>query len=349
MADFNDLYALQQRLASPMLNIQVAQAQAPRPLGAPAPFNNAPTSTGLLLDQMNRFSDMRAAQAQQDIENENARRVQELQMMTFQAELAQQEQARQARENLAAQEGFSPMQRAAILAGYGEEVVKSAFAPEKVSNAMRVYQEAGGVQGTGMDFFEFLKSEAAPGGGVTINTGQQFAPPPKGMVRVSDPGSPTGTKLIPEVGAPGKGLTPEERAAADYRKQADFALAGLDRLEQLIDQYGTEPAPGGGRAPMESAVERAVLTAKDVLEMGALQGQERQMLESLIGNPTEAMAGVKGVNAYKAKLREARQMIEDKRRIYGTVGDTNQTPAPPPGTVGDTNQTPAPPPGFVMD
>lgn len=127
MVDFNDLYALQQRLASPMLNIQVAQAQAPRPLGAPAPFNNAPTSTGLLLDQMNRFSDMRAAQAQQDIENENARRVQELQMMTFQAELAQQEQARQARENLAAQPGFDPMQQAMIRAGLEKEVAGAAL------------------------------------------------------------------------------------------------------------------------------------------------------------------------------------------------------------------------------
>ena len=62
--------------------------------------------------------------------------------------------------------------------------------------------------------------------------------------------------------------------------------------------------------------------------MGALQGQERQMLENLIGNPTEAFSGVKGQEAYKAKLKEARQMIEDKKRIYGKpTGKTQPKPA----------------------
>ena len=90
MVDFNDLYALQQQLANPMFNVNVAQAGAPRPLGAPSPPDNSMAATTLMLNQLNRIPEMRIAEEQRAIENERAQRTQDLQMLTLQHKMSQQ-------------------------------------------------------------------------------------------------------------------------------------------------------------------------------------------------------------------------------------------------------------------
>ena len=87
MVDFNSLYTLQQQLANPMLNIQMAQAQAARPLGAPSPPQDDVAATTLLVNQLNRIPEMRIAEQQRAIENERARQIADLQMQQFQAKL----------------------------------------------------------------------------------------------------------------------------------------------------------------------------------------------------------------------------------------------------------------------
>ncbi len=263
-------------------------------------------------------------------EQERARQLADLQIQTFRAKQAQVERAMQQQERFETMPGLDETQRALIQAGYGQDVAKQLTTPEKLSAAARMYNEAGGQAGTGMTLFEFMQSPAAPGTKISVG-GVSKPPDIPGFATIQDPREPTGYRYVRVGGGPEKAATPEKREAAKMDKTAQEALASLDRLEELVNQYGAEPLPGGGRPSMESAVRRAALTMKNVAEMGALQGREEQMLYELIGDPTEAFSSLKGKESYLQKLKEARKFVEDKRRIFGRQEDT--TPPPPPGFV----------------
>ena len=129
MASFEDLYRLQQGGNNPLINVQQMQANMPNWLRAPAPPNNNTGATQLFANQMNQIGRAGREQQRLDIERQRARDLADIQMQTFQAQQAQNKAAREAREGLAGQEEWSPLQQAAIRAGFGGDVVKGAMSP----------------------------------------------------------------------------------------------------------------------------------------------------------------------------------------------------------------------------
>jgi hypothetical protein len=128
---------MQQGGNNPLFNVQQMQVRMPNWLSAPTPPNNNPGATQMLVNQMNRIGnvqrqDIGIDQNQQrlDIERQRAKDVADIQMQTFQAELAQKKQKQESREAFAGREGLTPMQQAAIQAGYGQDVAKSMFAKD---------------------------------------------------------------------------------------------------------------------------------------------------------------------------------------------------------------------------
>lgn len=313
MATFDELYRMQQGQNNPLINLQQIQARLPNWLSAPTPPN---TNTQAVQGFANTMQNIGRADREQqglDIERERARALADVQMQTFQAEQANLAQKRQAREGFAAE---NPEYASLINAGYGKEAAKAMTTPEKLSTAMRTYQEAGGAK-TGMSFLEFLESPAAPGGDV-INVGGAVKPPNiPGLALVQDPNEATGWRYEKVGGAPEKGMRPEQIKAAEYTKQADFAQAGVDRLREKILKYGTEGMPGGERESMVSNVRAVMLSLAKVFDMGQLEGGDERIVKELMGDPTERFSSLKGVQSFLSKLEEVDRIIADKRRIYG--------------------------------
>lgn len=156
MASFDDLYRMQQALNNPGINIQQQQVRMPNWLTAPTPPSQNLGGTQLLLNQMNRVGDLQRRdtaldQDQQalDIQRQKASDLADIQMRTFQAKLAQQRQAQQARQNYAES---SPEFAAAIMAG------------EDPSDFQRKMASVGGDPVKYREIY-------GPGSGVSVNVG----------------------------------------------------------------------------------------------------------------------------------------------------------------------------------
>lgn len=275
-----------------------------------------------------------AEQARFAEESERNRRLADLQAQTLQAKMAAQERQRAMTEAFAMT--FPEAQRPAVMVNptaFAQPVTPATpQAPVAVMGPDNTPIYVTREQALGMEPFK------AP----LVQVGATKPANIPGYAIVEDPNQPTGYRYEKVEGAPEKGQTPEQREVAKMDKVALEALASLDRLEELVTQYGGEPLPGGGRPSMESAVRRAALTMKNVAEMGALQGREEQMLYELIGDPTEAFASIKGRETYLQKIAEARRFVEDKRRIFGgqdktmpKVGEMVQTSSGPVTRVED--------------
>jgi len=129
MATFDQLYMAQMGRNNPLINLQNIQAMGvPRP-SAPQP---PPPLAGMkgFVNTMMGLGQADRQQQRLDIERQRAKDLVDIQMQTFQAEMARNKKAQAAREALAGQEGMTPMQEAAILAGYGGDVVKELMKPE---------------------------------------------------------------------------------------------------------------------------------------------------------------------------------------------------------------------------
>jgi hypothetical protein len=93
MAGFDDLYRMQQGQNNPLINLEQMQARMPNWLTAPTPQSGNLGATRLFADVMNRPSDMDLKQQTLDIERQRAKDVADIQMRTFQANLARQGQS----------------------------------------------------------------------------------------------------------------------------------------------------------------------------------------------------------------------------------------------------------------
>ena len=163
---------------------------------------------------------------------------------------AEQQRQIEAQQQQAAREAFAqanPEHRALIEAGHGAELAKqqasAAYDAPKISTAQRIYQEMGGQEGTGKTFPVWYATDYKTGG-TTINVGDRRGPVSAGYYETTGPEGETLWKPIP-----GSPAARPEKSAAEADKQADFALAGLDRLEELVIEHGPEYLPGGVRVP----------------------------------------------------------------------------------------------------
>jgi hypothetical protein len=93
MASFDELYRMQQGQNNPLINLQQMQARMPNWLTAPTPQSGNLGAARLFTEQMNRPSDMDLKQQTLDIERQRAKDVADIQMKTFQANLARQGQS----------------------------------------------------------------------------------------------------------------------------------------------------------------------------------------------------------------------------------------------------------------
>lgn len=152
MASFDDLYRMQLMQNNPLINVQQMQARQPNWLQAPRPPNDNVAATRLFAGQMNRMGDVQRGQQQLDIENARARELADFQVQQYQAKLAQQKQAQQARQNYAA---ANPEFAAGIMAG------------EDPSDFQRKMASVGGDPAKYREIY-------GPGAGVSVNLpGQQ--------------------------------------------------------------------------------------------------------------------------------------------------------------------------------
>lgn len=114
MAEFDDLYRMQQAMNNPMINVQQQQVRMPNWLTPPRPPDNNLGGTQLLLDQMNRFGEVDRRQQALDIQRQRNQDLADIQMRTFMAKQEQTQKAQEAREAYAES---SPEFAEAILAG----------------------------------------------------------------------------------------------------------------------------------------------------------------------------------------------------------------------------------------
>jgi hypothetical protein len=97
MASFDELYRMQQGQNNPLINLQQMQARMPNWLTAPTPQSGNLGATRLFADVMSRPGEVDRQQQSLDIQRQRAKDVADIQMQTFQAELAQKKQALESR------------------------------------------------------------------------------------------------------------------------------------------------------------------------------------------------------------------------------------------------------------
>lgn len=98
----------------------------------------------------------------------------------------------------------------------------------------------------------------------------------------------------------------------NFRSSYTVLTKGVDKIEALYNQYGTEILPGNGKKQMQQAIKQFQLGLKTLEELGALQGPDIEILDQMLPNPTELAAGfTRGVD-YNAAYADAREYLADK-------------------------------------
>jgi hypothetical protein len=247
MASFDDLYRMQQGQNNPLINLQQMQARMPNWLTAPTPQSGNLGAARLFTEQMNRIGnvqrqDIGIDQNQQrlDIERQRAKDVADIQMQTFQAELAQKQKKSATDQTLAdiyADPNLTPEEKirqvtAAMPREAANLQMKSAFAQPKPSGAESVYNWLY-PEGKGPERGAWYEKGFKPSG-PQINIGGALGPPPQiaGMIRKQDPN--TGEFSYQNVeGAPEKTVSTEQRKAEAFAEEQTDNIGFL--MENLFD------------------------------------------------------------------------------------------------------------------
>ena len=335
MAEFDQMYRMQQAMNNPMLNVQQLSIDMPNWLRAPQPTNPL-QGTPLLLNQMNRAGEMQMRQDRLDMERERARQLADIQMQTFQAkqaQLAQQQQARaaqqaelirqqQAKEALA-QQIEDPVQQAAVRAGYGQQVVPSLVDQDRP----KVYNVGGRlVNELGAVVYE------PEGGAGPLET--------KDRIQLAN-------TLRDDFRADTKSFDVISNYWDSFKSAGDTGVGDVTRIfayMKMIDPTST--VREGEAATLENAggVPAGIVRLYNrVVGGGSLSPQIREQLISEAGN------------IYNSRLESYQDAAERYRGIAGNYGISREEVVPEKEYEkyvvgdGDEGQTPPPPPGFVKD
>ena len=164
--------------------------------------------------------------------------------------------------------------------------------------------------------------------GTTIQVGGpgEFGTVPPAMARVTDPTSPTGSRLVEEPGAPAAA-----RREAEKRKQlapVESMEYAVGAYETLLRQHGPEILPGKAKDMLQGAYKALVIEAKELAKLGALTGDDLKLVEDMLADPTTISAQAKGVDSLLAQLNVVKARVAAARkRITGK--EPGAAPLPP--------------------
>lgn len=328
---FDELYQMQLPRNSPLFNVQQMQARMPNWLRAPQPPNTNPAA-------VRNFNDVMGLQMQMDLQKmrqqeqqranlENERRKREKLKADQEADVEEMRQVQRAKtrelkirtaqrnRKMIAQEAFimslPPEQRAAAAIdpeGFSAQIAKDFYRKEDESNAMRVYNEAGGPQGTGMPFGQWYGSDYK-GGGPTINVGgDKYGSTPPGMVRRTGPQGQAYMEKVP--GSPAAQTTDEQIGM-------ESLLSRLDEYDRNIDRYGTELLPGPEKQKMRTEHGGLVSDIGKFFRFKQMTRDEMALVGKTLPDPTALESQLKSREQLKAASSAIRAEVIREAQMRG--------------------------------
>jgi len=287
---FDEILRMQQ--THPRVQLQLMNAQSPRYIQAPAPPGGNTAAAGQFANAMYRPTEMAFQQQRLDQDREASRALSSLQMKTFMAQQHETFRKRQMRSlqdqrNQSYVATLPPGQQAAAAANpeaYTQQAAQSAYQMPNTSAPHKIFQEMGGVQGTGMTFPQFYSEMYKQGNTTNVNVG--------GM---------------------------KDSVRKEYLASSKFDDA-LTHYESLLNEYGTETLPGEAKARLKAAHTNVILSAKEEAKLGALTGPDLDLMKAKFTDPTEVTSSVLPVSTFLSQVKDARAMGKRGReRFLGTL------------------------------
>lgn len=298
MAGFEDLYRMQQGRNNPLFNVQQMQVRMPNWLTPPTPQNSNLGSAQMLLKQLNRPGDMDIKQQTLDIERQRNKDLADIQLKTFQAELARQGQSNLSKTPTYIRHPETGKLQIIQLSSEGQPVtteLPEGFEPIRPIN----YQNLGG------------QIVAMPEGSTDPQAVYQKTLPPESL---------------PETRAAQATAVAKAKAQEEARQQLPGAKMDLVRVEKNIDELlehpGLSSATGfSSQYPVFAGTDRAGFESRRKQLQGGAFLQAFQQLKG--GGTVTEVEGLKAEQSlarmdtatsekeYKAALEDFRSAVQD--------------------------------------
>ena len=170
----------------------------------------------------------------------------------------------------------------------------------------------------------YLESKRA--GATNVNVGGGNFKVPSGYMSNPD-GSPT---VVPIPGGPNDPNTPTTKLRNDSNRINNAAAAldqGLDDYLKLIEKHGVEVAPGKGQDSLLTARRDLQLQAKELFNLGVLNGPDLQLMDELLIDPTsiknaavQFLGGGSVVDRARSNVAQLKRQFERLRRASTIEG-----------------------------
>ncbi len=157
----------------------------------------------------------------------------------------------------------------------------------------------------------------------TINIGDKLPKPPSGYFYTSpDPQNP---QLAPIPGWTGPDET-KRKAALDVVGRME---GSLDRYQSALMESGAEILPGSAKLGLEAAYTDLMLEAKELFNLGVLNGPDLMLMQQYVRDPTTISSKVlettQGIQPFLDQLSFARSKLNEAReranKLYGGAKD----------------------------
>lgn len=143
---------------------------------------------------------------------------------------------------------------------------------------------------------------------------------PQGMARIEDPISATGTRLVPEPGAPTQEKAKQAAETARKKQLAPLNAMqdSINRYKRLLKETGPEIVPGPAKSSLMSAYTDLLMKQKEAANLGALTGPDLELMQGMLSDPTTIGAQIQGPKALEAQIGQAETALSDARaRVEG--------------------------------
>jgi hypothetical protein len=117
----------------------------------------------------------------------------------------------------------------------------------------------------------------------------------------------------------------------------DILVDELDNLEEIIKRNGTTIVPGPALQEITTALNSAQIAYKTAAGLGVLNGPDLAIMEQALGDPTSAIAKLRGRGTSAqvlTALKGVREAQARRRAINERAFGVPARPAPPPTTTG---------------
>lgn len=122
-------------------------------------------------------------------------------------------------------------------------------------------------------------------------------------------------------------LTPQSAGGVQDKTKRSRAMANmgkaLDGLEQTLTAQGSTVTPSVGRDVLQTAYQNTLLQAKELYELGVLNGPDYMIMQKLLRDPTSVMGRVESYGSSEEQTKRALAQLGEVRKIMGgLVGGT---------------------------